>query len=224
MDSTNFITSPAQSNTNAVRRLLLAPSSISSHPELLDAIPEAHDRNVTDIQMLDRLSVGLVQLPESAYDMITILSNSDGTREESRKLMTRNIFEYVVRSLKNGGKLQSQDGTFPEGNSSEYTEAILAGLVEEAVGKGMVKPTSKSQTVQLGFTKTKNTDNSAQTATAPAGVGFVDFSDDLNTVEYDEDEEDDYIPTREELLQGDSIDPDTLLTEEDRQKPIIIRK
>lgn len=58
----------------------------------------------------------------------------------------------------------------------------------------------------------------------PTGVGFVDFSDDIGDTYDDDDDDMDYIPSREELLAGDQIDPDTLLTEEDRQKPIIIRK
>src|SRR5439155_21315170 len=43
----------------------------------------------------------------------------------------------------------------------------------------------------------------------PAGVGFVDFSDDFNEPEDDDDE---------------LIDEDTLLTEEDLKRPVVVRK
>ena len=48
-----------------LRSLLLSPPSLSSHPEKLDNVVAAHDRNATDIQMLDRLSLSLVSLPEA---------------------------------------------------------------------------------------------------------------------------------------------------------------
>ena len=117
-------------------------------------------------------------------------------------------------------------------------------------GEGMVKPAAAAeQTVKLSFGKRKanaaavphNAVEAANTGAvpaaaqqtkvmveapkAPAGVGFVDFSDDLD-MDYDEDGYDDdmYIPSKEELLADESIDPDTLLTEEDRKRPIIIRE
>lgn len=60
----------------------------------------------------------------------------------------------------------------------------------------------------------------------PAGVGFVDSTDDFEDGQgYAEDEDEDMeIPSNEELERAAKIDPDTLLTEEDRQRPIIIRE
>ena len=157
----------------------------------------------------------------------------------------------LVSSLKAGGKFRSQDGTFASGSGAEQTEAILAGLVQDG-GHGMIKPASSTgqQTVKLSFggkkkanaaavpanaveaanTSAASTQNGVKRALveepkAPAGVGFIDFSDDLDGG-YDEDDgyDDDYIPSKEELLADEQIDPDTLLTEEDRQRPVIIRK
>lgn len=237
---------PAQPTS---RTLLIAPPSISSHPEALNNIFEAHDRNATDIQMLDRLAMGLVALPPATYDVVLLLSDVDGSRTESTNLLDRNAMSKLVDALKAGGRFRSQDGQFASAPGSEQTEAILAGLVNDG-GEGMIKPNNTApQTVKLSFGKKKanaaavpaNAVEAANTnavplndlkrksmgdgPVAPAGVGFVDFSDDFGAGyddEYDDDEP--YIPSNEELMNGDTIDPDTLLTEEDRKKPIIIRK
>ncbi|TKX18544.1 Fe-S cluster assembly protein dre2 [Elsinoe australis] len=225
---------------SSTRTLLLSPPSLSSHPELLNKIVEAHDRSATDIQMLDRLALGLVSLPPSTYDLILLLTDANGTRSESSKLIDRNTLGRLASALKPGARLRSQDGTFATQPGQERTEAILAGLsVDE--GDGVVKPAAVEGTVKLSFGKKSNAaavpankveaENKgvSQQGTkrtlveepkAPAGVGFVDFSDDFG----DEMEEDDdmYIPSKEELLEGDMIDPDSLLTEEDRLKPVII--
>jgi len=249
IDTTDDISIPPSAPPKTAsfsRTLLLAPPSLSAHPEALNNIFEAHDRNATDIQMLDRLALGLVSLPSETYDLVLLLSDADGMRTESSKLLDRNVMSKLVYALKSGGNVRSQDCTFGTVQGSEQTEAILAGLVQ-AGNSGMTKPASAAgQTVKLSFGKKKANaaavpanaveanNTSAAPATngvkralveepkAPAGVGFIDFSDDFDG---DYDEADEYIPTKEELLADDEmIDPDTLLTEEDRQKPIIIRK
>lgn len=218
------------------RTLLLAPPSIASHPDALNNIVEAHDRNATDIQMLDRLALGLVSLPASTYDLVLLLTNVDGTRAP----LTRAVIEKLVPSLKAGGNLKSQDGQFGTTPGSEQTEAILAGLVQDPSG-GMSKPAeAAAQTVTLSFGKKKNKANAAavplnsveainKTVTeapkptapsAPAGVGF-DMGDDLDVEFYDEDDEME-LPSKEELLSGGTIDPNSLLSEEDRKRPINI--
>jgi len=179
--------------------------------------------------MLDRLSAGLVTLPATTYDLVLILSDADGTRAESTQLLGREVFSKIVQALKAGGKLHSQDETFGQNTqSAERTEAILAGLVVQGTD-GMVKPDyNASETVPLRFAR--KTDKAAAVSDAgpavpsaavplngangkPAGVGFVDFSDDFgDPVVTGEDDEDD-----DEL-----IDEDTLLTEEDLKRPVAI--
>ena len=234
------------------RTLLLAPPSVSSHPEALSRVAEAYDRNATDIQMLDRLAMGLVGLPAATYDVVLILTDIDRSLQESARLANREIMEQVVLSLKTGGHLRSQNGGLAD---TLRTEAILAGLVQANGGQDMVKPESGSanHTVKLSFgkkakanaaavpangleavntAKRKNDDpdtgngvlaTNGNIHTTPAGVGFVNSNDDLGASFDDEDDEEEF-PSNEELQNAASIDPDTLLTKEDRQKPLVIRK
>jgi hypothetical protein len=215
----------------APRTLLVAPASIAAHPEKLDQIYEFHDRSNTDLQMLDRIAAGLVNLPASTYDVVLLLTDADGTTRESHKLLARDVMNKVVSALKVGGVLKSQTGAL---QGSEKTEAILAGLTEAA--DGMVKPQQEqSVSIPLKFGKKKtngvngtngtngtiNADGSVPLnlngkrnqpePVKPLGVGFVDFSDDLE----------DPIITGED---DDLIDEDDLITEEDMARPVIQRK
>lgn len=224
---------PAKLELNMQRTLLLAPPSLSSHEERLNGVLEAHDRTATDIQMLDRLSLGLVSLPEATYDLILLLTDADGSRRESQNLMSRSIVALLVRALKASGKLRSQDGRFGAVEGLERTEAILAGLNYE-VGQGFIKPDYGSQSsVPLSLAKKKGVGQAAGglnghmtesislpldgkrksqsiSSAAPAGLGFVDSSNDYGQAEVDD--------------SGDEIiDEDTLLTEDDLKRPVQIR-
>lgn len=232
IDGSSDFMSPAVKSAPTSRTLLLSPPSLSSHPERLDEIRAAHHRDTTDIQMLDRLSLNLVSLPDETYDIIMILTDADQTRTESSNLLSNQLLSALVKSLKVGGRLQSQDGTFASArDSSEYREAILAGLTDqdgamtkpeyassEAVplrlGKkkaegGASATTSAAGTGAVSLNLTGKRKNGPPDATQPAGVGFVDFSDDLDAPTEDNDDDDDL------------IDEDTLLSDDDLAKPIV---
>lgn len=234
IDDTSDFT-PFQKTTaggsSSLRSLLLSPPSLSSHPDKLDKVLAAHNRNATDIQMLDRLSLSLVSLPEATYDIILILADADNTQTESRRLLNREVLSRIVRSLKPGGRLRGQDGGFAADGTEERREAIFAGMLVE--GDDMVKPDHTiTQSVPLRLGKNKSTGGIATTSAAgtgavslnlngkrkngppasiqPVGVGYVDFNDDFGTSEIDDDD--------------DLIDEDTLLNEEDLKRPIVQRK
>lgn len=223
---------PAPASTPAAQRiLLLSPPSLSSHQDKLTQVMAMHDRKTTDMQMLDRLNMGLVSLPESTYDLIMVLSDADGTRKESQSLVGRKALELLVKSLKVGGLLKSQDETFGTTDPSEKNEAILAGLAYES-GKGFVKPDFSQTAVPLKLNRKKaggvakaaggfeNTNGSVSlplngkrksidiTNDVPAGVGFDDGT--LNEFEEGSDDE--------------LIDDDELLEGEDLKAPVKIRK
>lgn len=212
------------------RTLLLSPPSLSSHEDKLTSVLEMHDRSATDMQMLDRLSAGLVSLPESTYDIIIILCDADGSRRESRTLLGRAIFEVLIRTMKPGAVLRSQDRQFGTTEGSEKNEAILAGLLYQP-GVGFVKPEHDAQaSVPLRLGRKKDVAHAAgglkgttEGSVAvplngkrksedvsnglPGGVGFDNGTQDAEEIDSDD----------------ELIDEDTLLDEEDLKRPVKIR-
>ena len=187
---------------------------------------EMHDRAHTDLQMLDRLALGLVSLPQSTYDVIIVLCDADGSRRESQNLLNREILALLVKTLKNGGHLRSQDNDFGATDGPEKNEAILAGLSFQP-NVGFTKIDYSAQvSIPLKFGKKKaaeaagglangntnggllslplNSKRKSMDEGLPPGVGFDDGTDDLSDDEL--------------------IDEDTLLDEDDLKRPIKIRE
>ncbi|KAK3196181.1 electron carrier [Lecanicillium sp. MT-2017a] len=211
------------SSSHEQRTLLLAPPSLASHPTALTSVLSQYDRSVTDLQMLDRLSAGLVNLPALTYDLVLVLTDASSSLTEALPLLNRAVLGPVAESLKPKGRLQALDGSKLE-SAALAKEAVLAGLVAGASGyekpdygenegtvtlklgkkkKSDAGPAVGSATVNLNGGATK-VDLKRPAPSAPAGVGFVDFSDDLDL---DDDE---------------IIDEDTLMTEDDLKRPINI--
>lgn len=212
------------------RALLLAPPSLASHADALANVLTQYDRSVTDLQMLDRLSAGLVKLPSAQYDMILVLSDAAATLTESLGLLDRAVVGAIAESLKPRGQLRAEQAAENlETATALAKEAVLAGLIGSGVG-GFSKPdygdNDGAVSLKLGFRKKKaapaadapaapapapavgstvlnghHTTNGVAKPAVPAGVGF-DFGDDLD---------------------DDIIDEDTLMTEEDLKRPINIR-
>src|SRR6201996_1143408 len=101
--SDDFVMPTSKAPQPSKRTLLLSPPSLSSHQEKLTAVMEIHDRAHTDLQMLDRLALGLVSLPQSTYDVIIVLCDADGSRRESQNLLNRDLMALLVKALNNGG-------------------------------------------------------------------------------------------------------------------------
>lgn len=220
---TTNTTNGSSSVQGSGRTLLLAPPSVASQGDLTAVIP-SYDRATTDLQMLDRLSAGLVTLPAATYDLVLLLTDADGARHaEAAGLLSRDIFGALVPAMRTGGKLKTQDGRF---GNKEVAEAVLAGLVEKDGGFEKVEEEEVVIPLRFGKKKVEAQNGSAGPAVdkvtvdvtgksttldmapppikaMPAGVGF-DFGDDL-----DDDDE--------------LIDEDELMTEEDLNRPVQIR-
>ncbi|KAJ6137387.1 hypothetical protein N7471_003873 [Penicillium samsonianum] len=191
----------------AKRTLLLAPPSIATHEDKLRGLFSTFDRSTTDLQMLDRLSAGVVSLPATTYDLVLILTDTDGTRRsEALKLLTRDVYTTLVPAMKAGAKLQTQDSAL---NASDAMEAVLAGLVQS--DNGFEKPNfDPSAAVPLKFGLKKKNKPTPPTAVPSIPTGLVaPMGIDSPATNHDRDEDDEL------------INEDTLLSEEDLTRPIM---
>ncbi|KAL7923676.1 cytokine-induced anti-apoptosis inhibitor 1, Fe-S biogenesis domain-containing protein [Trichoderma austrokoningii] len=198
------------------RTLLLAPPSLASHPTALTNVLSQHDRSTTDLQMIDRLSAGLVNLPSATYDLVLVLADASSSINEVLPLLTRSILGPIAESLKPKGRLQSQNGAELAQDAALAKEAVLAGLVASSGGfdkpdygdnEGVVSLKLGGKKKKLAVAAAAPVQKLEVKPVVPAGVGFIDFSDDLDA-DYDDDD--------------DLIDEDTLMTEDDLKRSINI--
>jgi hypothetical protein len=201
---------PRSFDTVTSRTLLLAPPSIATQEDKLRALFTTHPRATTDLQMLDRLSAGFVTLPTNTYDLVLVVTDSDGShRAEALKLLTRDVYTALVPAMKAGAKLQAQDKAL---DASEAMEAILAGLVQ--TGSGFEKPNFEQATaipLKFGLNRKKKTTTPAPAP--PVGLPVTGFTaNDINGNNHDRDDDDDEL-----------INEDSLIDEEDFTRPIMPR-
>lgn len=223
---------PHTTGTASKRSLLLAPPSLASHPTALDSLFQtSYSRSTHDLQMLDRLSMGLVHLPPDSYDEVILLSDPAGDRTETTSLVNRYSMQYIVPAMKVGATLTSHDGKFgTDPKNTERMEALLAGLKMESrtlarkpeqssmapvslnrktkpntnglsSGTAVLETPKQSNTTLNGPLPASTSSKSPSAATQPVGVGFVDPSSATN----DEDKEYD---------SDDLIDESTLLDDD----------
>lgn len=234
-DFGGFSGNPAPTINHALtqgRTLLLAPPSVASDGAY--SLPTS-DRATTDLQMLDRLSAGLVTLPAETYALVLLLTDADGARHaEATGLLSRDVFAALVPAMRAGGKLRTQDGQF---DAKEIREAVLAGLVER---QGEFEKVEEEEVVvPLRFGKKKiteanknesNGNGAAQSSAGPAVSNVtIDIAGKPTTL--------DMVPPAAKAMPagvgfdfGDDlddddelIDEDELMTEEDLNRPIQIR-
>lgn len=189
------------------RTLLLAPPSIATEESNLHALFTTFDRTTTDLQMLDRLSAGVVSLSTNTYDLVLLLTDKDGSRRtEVLHLLNRGVYAALVPAMKPGAKLQTQDNGF---GPAEAMEAVLAGLVQTSAG--FEKPKyDASAAVPLRFGAKKNISQKTTPpapAPAPPMMGIIDPT---NNDDYDDDDD-------------ELINEDALLDDEDLSRPIMPR-
>ncbi|KAL4972951.1 Fe-S cluster assembly protein dre2 [Aspergillus desertorum] len=193
--------SSSKSTDSGNRTLLLAPPSIATQEDKLRTLFTTYDRSTTDLQMLDRVSAGFVSLPANTYELVLVLTGTDGTRRsEALQLLKREVYAAVVPAMKDGAKLRTEDNFFGE---AEDREAVLAGLVKK--GDGFVKmDVGNGAAVPLRLGKKKKAATPAATAPTPV----VQLPPIIN-------------PDDNDLNDDELIDEDTLLSADDLKRPIV---
>ncbi|KAJ5711803.1 Cytokine-induced anti-apoptosis inhibitor 1 [Penicillium malachiteum] len=208
-DSDVFMAPPPSKPVDASRTLLLAPPSIATQEDKLRAVFSSFPRTSTDLQMLDRLSAGIVTLPSNTYDLVLVLTDVDGSRRaEALQLLTRDVYTALVPAMKAGAKLHTEDKAL---DASEAMEAVLAGLVQNSTG--FEKPNyEQSSAVPLKFGLKKKKATTTAPAVVPLGIQSNGNGFSLNGVNgtnHDRDDDDEL------------INEDSLLDEEDLTRPIM---
>ncbi|KAL4912881.1 Fe-S cluster assembly protein dre2 [Aspergillus aurantiobrunneus] len=192
---------PSKPAEPSKRTLLLAPPSITTQEDKLRDLFTTYDRNTTDLQMLDRVSAGFVSLSPNTYDLVLILTDSDGTRRtEALQLLKREVYAAVLPAMKSGGKLQTQDNFFGE---AEEREAVLAGLVKSQSGFEK-SDAGNGAAVPLKLGRKKKTAPTPAPAPAPVVQPPPIISSEDN-----------------DLNDEELIDEDTLLSADDLKRPIV---
>ncbi|KAJ5725366.1 uncharacterized protein N7483_006723 [Penicillium malachiteum] len=208
-DSDVFMAPPPSKPVDTSRTLLLAPPSIATQEDKLRAVFSSFPRTSTDLQMLDRLSAGIVTLPSNTYDLVLVLTDVDGSRRaEALQLLTRDVYTTLVPAMKAGAKLQTEDKAL---DVTEAMEAVLAGLVHNSTG--FEKPNyEQSSAVPLKFGLKKKKTTTTAPAVVPLGIqsNGTGFSlNGLNGTNHDRDDDDEL------------INEDSLLDEQDLTRPIM---
>ncbi|KAF8541564.1 cytokine-induced anti-apoptosis inhibitor 1, Fe-S biogenesis-domain-containing protein [Trichophaea hybrida] len=220
----DFNPTPTATTTAAssqTRTLILCPPTVSSNPEVLQDALATVNRGSTDVQMLDRLALNLATLPEGIYSTVLLLSDpsSSGTPINLEKP----LLEKVLASMVPGGRWRSL-GT-KEWATDRLRFLTTGFLVEDSLDEGVVvvKPDFGGQKSvalnlrkrQLGGVSVVKPVVATPIAPPPVtnnGVGFVDFSDDL-------DDDDDELIDEDELMADENLATPVQIPAECRPKP-----
>jgi hypothetical protein len=182
------------------RTLILCPPSISSTPEVLETALSSHNipRENADIHMLDRLSLGLVSLPDSLYSTVLLLTSEP---------VETALLPKILASMTPGGSWRNA--------GADKLALLTAGFLVEDTAEGTTakRPEFVEKSVKLNFRR-KEGGAAASTVVKPvvarpavvapvkkvevgAQVGF-DLGDDLE-------DDDDELVDEDELMRDESL-------------------
>ncbi|RVD81232.1 uncharacterized protein DFL_009106 [Arthrobotrys flagrans] len=218
------------------RTLLLCPPAVAAKPEVLQAALATHPRTSTDVQMLDRIALGLVSLPAETYATVILLSDPASSSYD----IGTTVLQKVVPSMKPGSRWTAESKEALKG--IDRLQVVLAGLVvddKDGVLSFSKPDYAKSAAVPLRFGRKKETNgatavplngssSNAAAAAVPLNgakaekkeykVGYVDLGDDLNA-DFGEEEDDDDLIDENELLDDSDLAMPVQQPPECRPKP-----
>ncbi|KAK6499257.1 electron carrier [Arthrobotrys conoides] len=209
------------------KTLLLCPPAVAAKPEILQAALATHPRTSTDVQMLDRIALGLVNLPAEAYATVILLSDPASSSYD----IDNNVLQKVVSSMIPGSRWTAESKEALKG--IDRLQVVLSGLVvddKDGVLSFSKPDYSKSAAVPLRFGRKKETTTTlnGSAAAVPLNgvkaekkeykVGFVDLGDDLDA-DFGEDGDDDDLIDENELLDDSDLAMPVQQPPECRPKP-----
>ncbi|KAK6339035.1 electron carrier [Orbilia brochopaga] len=221
---------PVQQPSVPGKTLLICPPAVAANPDVLQAALATHPRSSTDVQMLDRIALGLVNLPAEAYATVILLSDPAAT--SSSFTIDTPILQKVTASMAPGSRWIAENNDALK--HINRLHVVLAGLVvNDANADGSLsfsKPDyGKSAAVPLRLGKRKDKPDESTSKAIPSSsnttvpiiaalkikpaakeykIGLVDLGDDLDA-DFGEDDDDD-----------DLIDENTLLDDSDLAMPV----
>ena len=181
------------------------------------------------MQMLDRLSFSLVSLPDSSYDVVLLLADTSPRPPPLHHFLSKNVFHQLYQSLRPGGRIQLEGNTTKLSDGCR-TEAVLSGFIfseddllkppeqaTQSVPFRARKPSSPKATTKLAGTGAVTLNLNGKRMNGPPlpatnGVGFEDPTNDSSS-----------LGANGTISDDELIDEDTLLEEEDMQRPIVQR-
>ncbi|KAK6535192.1 electron carrier [Orbilia ellipsospora] len=223
--SSDFAPAAPSDLKSVSRTLLLCPPAVASKPEILQTALSTHPRSSTDVQMLDRIALGLVNLPAETYATVILLS--DPSSASSPLDIDKSVLQKITTSMTPGSRWIAENNQALR--QVNRLDIVLAGLVVDETdgslsfskpdyGKAAVVPLRLGKRKEKAITETESSStNGTVTGAAVAPekakaakeykVGYVDLGDDLDP-DFGEDDDDDL------------IDEDTLLDDSDLSMPV----
>lgn len=186
--------------TSQFKNLLISPPALASDEARLLSILSSFPVR-PDLQMLDRLTMNIVQLPQDHYDNIILASTDDTTVTQLGAILPR-----LIQALRPGKSVHIPAG--PQGNLR--SDAIIAGFSVNAGSDGMIltRPETSASSVPLLRLKRKSGKSiNGGGASASSSSSISEKADRL----------------RATLAQGGAgkVDEATLLQADDYLKPVI---
>lgn len=123
------------------KNLLISPPALAAHEDQLTTILSSFPVR-PDLQMLDRLTTNIVQLPQDHYDNIILAASDDGTLHQLIQ-----ILPALLSALKPGKSVH-----IPAGAKADFkSDAIIAGFAVNAGADGMIltRPEQSQTSVPL---------------------------------------------------------------------------